>query len=208
MNPVGLIDMDGTIADLMGALDTELRKLQAPCEEPLSNNIFDYYHQPFMQARIRLIKNQEGFWRNLPEIPQGMDIVHAMHDLKYEIHVLTKGPRYAPIAWREKIEWCDRVFAEHHIPHQTTITENKGLVYGRVLVDDFPDYILAWLKYRPRGFVFMPASPWNEKFVHPQVMRYQGTHSREGFQDNEDYKNMKRILKDIREIDCATDSEV
>jgi len=60
------------------------------------------------------------------------------------------------------------------VPHQVTITMDKGLVYGRLLVDDYPDYVSAWLRWRKRAFVIMPAHPWNEGFAHPQVYRYQG----------------------------------
>jgi 5'-nucleotidase len=55
-----------------------------------------------------------------------------------------------------------------------TITMDKGLVYGKVLVDDYPEYALRWLKWRKRGLVIMPNQPWNQGFEHPQVHRYTG----------------------------------
>jgi hypothetical protein len=56
-----------------------------------------------------------------------------------------------------------------------TITHDKGLVYGAVLVDDWPDYILKWLEHRPRGLVIMPAHDHNAGFTHHNVVRYDGT---------------------------------
>lgn len=56
-----------------------------------------------------------------------------------------------------------------------TITRDKGLVYGRMLVDDWPEYVERWLKWRPRGMVVMPAQPWNADYKHPNVLRYDGT---------------------------------
>jgi len=56
---------------------------------------------------------------------------------------------------------------------QVTLTEDKGLVYGKVLVDDWPPYIERWLTWRPRGLVIMPARRWNATFTHPQVLRYE-----------------------------------
>jgi hypothetical protein len=55
-----------------------------------------------------------------------------------------------------------------------TITRDKGLVYGKVLVDDWPEYINRWLEWRPRGLVIMPANEANKGYFHPQVIRYDG----------------------------------
>ena len=55
-----------------------------------------------------------------------------------------------------------------------TMTEDKGLVYGKILVDDFPEYIERWLQWRPRGLVIMPAHEHNEQFKHPNIIRYRG----------------------------------
>ena len=43
------------------------------------------------------------------------------------------------------------------------------------MVDDYPEYVGAWLNYRPRGLVIMPAQRWNENFTHSQVIRYDGS---------------------------------
>ena len=55
------------------------------------------------------------------------------------------------------------------------ITQDKSVHYGKVLVDDYPGYIEAWLEHRPRGLVIMPAHDHNKDFVHAQVVRYDGT---------------------------------
>ena len=57
---------------------------------------------------------------------------------------------------------------------QVTITEDKGLVYGKVLFDDWPNYITRWLKWRKRGLVLMLDHPWNQSFFHPNVIRIKG----------------------------------
>jgi hypothetical protein len=54
-------------------------------------------------------------------------------------------------------------------------SSGKGRVYGRVLYDDYPDYMLKWLKNRPRGLGIMPVTQANKNFTHPQVVRYDGT---------------------------------
>ncbi len=103
-------------------------------------------------------------------------MVEELRALGFELHVLTKGPRSTPNAWSEKVEWC----AEHLPDANVTVTGDKSLVYGRVLVDDYPPYFTRWLEVRPRGLVVCVAHPWNEGFAkggaqaHPSVLRYDG----------------------------------
>ncbi len=89
--------------------------------------------------------------------------------------MLTKGPRTNAPAWSEKLEWVQK-----HLPDVAGVHvgSDKSLVYGRVLVDDFPDYFESWLNVRPRGLVVCVAQPWNARFANnadPRVFRYDGT---------------------------------
>lgn len=84
---------------------------------------------------------------------------------------MTQGPRRNPKSWMGKKMWVDINLGEDI---DVTITRNKSLVYGKVLVDDYPEYIKGWLKWRPRGVVIMPANESNINFLHPQVTRYNG----------------------------------
>jgi len=159
-----LIDMDGTLCDYAGALQTELHNLCG-----LDADIGD----PQYKKIIDLLKRQPGFWRNLRVIPSGLKMVSILEKAGFEVHVLTKGPYKTTSAWSEKVEWC-----REHLPGvPVTITENKSLVYGRVLFDDWPPYCEAWLKFRPRGLVIMPAYSYNKGFdeKYPgQVVRMTG----------------------------------
>jgi hypothetical protein len=85
--------------------------------------------------------------------------------------VLTQGPRRNANAWTGKKLWIDKNLGQDV---DITITRDKGLVYGKVLVDDFPEYIERWLEWRPRGLVIMPVNESNINFKHPQVIRYDG----------------------------------
>jgi hypothetical protein len=76
----------------------------------------------------------------------------------------------------EKFDWCRR-----HVPKLPVImAEEKGLVFGDVLVDDWPAYIARWLCWQPRGLVIAPAQPWNAKTAFPtNALRYDGTNLKE-----------------------------
>lgn len=168
---IGLFDMDGSLADYIGALQKDLLRLQAPSEGPISD-IWLAEKQAHISARMNLIKAQIGWWRNLPPIEAGMKVFLAAREMGFINNVLTKGPRNHPNAWQEKVEWC-----RMHLGRETPvhITEDKGLVYGKFLYDDYPDYCLAWLRHRPRGLVILPVNQFNADFRHPQTVRYDGT---------------------------------
>ena len=173
---IALLDMDGTVADYEGQLVRDMRLLQGPNEAPFeawgSNNDI-----PHLKARMHLIKSRGVWWESLPELPVGMKIVKKLKELDFNIHILTQGtdPEKNTEAWSYKAMW-----AMKHLPGiPITITRDKGLVYGRVLVDDWPEYATKWLKWRPRGQVIMPVKKWNEGFSHPNVFKYDGENDME-----------------------------
>jgi 5'-nucleotidase len=170
---VALFDLDGTLADHNGELHRRLERMRSPAESP------DVPFEPareaapgYLRERTKAIRGNPGFWINLRPIRAGFEILEAAHRLGFQIEILSKGPRHSPIAWMEKLQWCDRHLADY--PHQVTITMDKGLVYGKLLVDDYPEYVLRWLRWRKRGMVILPDQPWNQGFEHPQVYRYTG----------------------------------
>jgi 5'-nucleotidase len=124
-----------------------------------------------MKARAKMIRSQPGWWFNLAPLKKGFDIVELFKKYKFDLHVLTKAPHSVDEAWTEKVKWC-RV----HLPNtDITISQEKGLVYGKVLLDDWPPYVSSWLEHRPRGLVIMVEQRWNKDFEHPQVIKYNGT---------------------------------
>ena len=175
--PIALFDLDGTLADYHGRMEQDLEAMRAPGEEPLKFLYDDSEHPlpSYIEARKLAITRQEGWWRNLPILDLGWDIFMEALEADFRLEILTKGPINKSLAWKEKVEWCAKnISYEHGI----TITRDKGMVYGKVLVDDYPSYILDWLKWRPRGLVIMPAHNYNEYFHHPNVIRYTGDHMR------------------------------
>lgn len=176
--PIALVDLDGTLADYDRKLMSDLKRLASPGEIPLTRALVSELGRSarrefeFLERRRQMITSQPGWFESLPKFKPGWDILSLLRDLDFRIEILTQGPLRKPTAWKEKLEWCHR-----HVPFMDgiTITRNKGLAYGRVLVDDWPDYALQWLAWRPRGLVIMPAHRHNEAFAHPQVLRYDGS---------------------------------
>lgn len=169
--PIALIDLDGTVADYDHAMREGLLKLQSPGEPPLEDSLRDA--PEWMEERQKLIKQSVGFWRNLPRIHRGFEVVALLRELRFRLMVLSKGPTKTSSAWTEKLLWC-----QEHLPDAGVAImsepDAKGLVYGRVLVEDWPPFVEHWIKARPRGLVVLIDHPYNRGFEHPQVIRYTG----------------------------------
>jgi hypothetical protein len=167
---IALFDMDGTLADYDGRITRDLARIQTRGEICYSPH--DRGAPKFFGTRLDLIKNQSGWWVKLPKLKLGFDILRTAMDLGFQIQILSAGPHNTPSAWMEKVLWCHKNIGKSV---KVTVTEDKSLVYGKILVDDTPEYLAGWLKRHPDGFGVAPAQPSNEQFRHPRVIRYDGT---------------------------------
>jgi 5'(3')-deoxyribonucleotidase len=160
MENIALVDMDGTLADFRGALDRDLRARLGDDLEKLSPKT--------LQQVEYLIRGQGGWYRNLKPLPLGFALVKMLQSIGFRIMIMTKSSMEAKNAWTEKVEWISQ-----HLPEaDMMVTQDKGIVYGKVLVDDYPGHFLRWLEHRPRGVVVMPRQPWNKEIearenIHP-----------------------------------------
>lgn len=174
---VALFDLDGTLADYDGQLLKDLKKIASPHEPPIDGVKDIHRVGGYIEDRRHMITSQVGWWLNLKKFQLGFDILELCKKIGFDNVVLTKGPSTKFSAWSEKVEWSNKHLKDY--VKGVTITNDKGLIYGWVLVDDYPDYIKSWLKHRPRGLVIMPAHLYNEDYKHPNVIRYDGTNIEE-----------------------------
>lgn len=170
-NLICLFDLDGTLCGYDEALKKDMIALQSPSEQPYEEVPRD--NAPaYLKARADLIRSNMTWWAELPRFKLGFDVWDLAERFGYRRVILTQGPKRNPLAWAGKKMWIDRNLGQDI---DLIITRDKGLVYGKVLVDDWPEYVEKWLKHRPRGLVIMPASKANEGFNHSQVIRYDGS---------------------------------
>jgi hypothetical protein len=165
-----LFDQDQTLADHNNALLRDYKLIASPDED--LELLWADDAPTYVKQRIYLIRSQRDWWLNLEVIDLGMQIYRKAREIGFESHILTKGPWTTPHAWTEKVLWTRK-----HLDSDVkiNISEDKSLVYGRVLVDDYPPYVTAWLKKRPRGTVIMPAYHYNKNCTHPNIIRCDGT---------------------------------
>lgn len=176
MNNIALFDLDGSLFDYDKALLKSLNAMRAPCEPKIPNNLHALEKAPHFHARMEAVKSVPGWWRNLEPIKNGFKIYNLAKKIGFDCQILTKGPRTKSIAWAEKLECCQQHFGEDILVH---VVSDKGGFYGKVLFDDYPEYMLKWLRYRPRGLGIMPVTKNNKKFKHPNVIMWDGTNYRQ-----------------------------
>jgi 5'(3')-deoxyribonucleotidase len=180
-----LIDMDGTLCDCAGALAKGLALLRGPGEDPLSE--LSIQPPEYIAERRRLIMRTPGFWRNLRPLPLGFQLIDILRTSGFEPYILTKGPSDHSLAWMEKVDWC-----RHYVPGiRVIVTEDKRLVRGTVLVEDWPPYIEEWLQAHSNATVIVPAQPWNsnvEELFPDRCVRF----------DGQDHEMIRRRLANAR----------
>lgn len=177
LDNIALFDLDGVLADYYKGITNAFTKIAGPNDIPYKD--FDPEMPDYMKERIRLIRNQPGWWRNLEPYQLGFDILNIAIELGYRIKILTKAPDSSPNAWTEKKEWTKQHVRPLFPDLSVTITEDKSGEYGKVLVDDSPEYAKGWLQFRSRGLVIMPTYGYNLSFTHPQVVKYGGSNLEE-----------------------------
>jgi 5'-nucleotidase len=143
------------------------------------------------ESRRRIVMAAPGFWRNLPPLAVGFELLELVRELGFSVHVVTKGPHDAPAAWGDKVSWCRR-----HLPGVPVIvTDSKTLVFGHVLIDDWPPYVHDWQQQWPAALAVVPVQPWNEGLpVSPRLLRYDRAHRAE-------------VRDALRELSARTDAQ-
>lgn len=188
--PVALIDLDGTLADFHAAMARDMAKLLSP-EDRATFAIEEYDGIPHLKERADLIKHQPGWWLNLEPIAQGFRVLDMLVDLDYKLHICTRASINNPRCWMEKVQWVNRYMVSYK--HKMTITQDKALMRGAVLMDDWPSYVEPWLKASSNGLVILPNRSWNQNLDHARVLRHSETPYKDGTRDDNDYEVYEKL---------------
>jgi len=136
-----LVDMDNTLVDFDVGLLKIWRNLY-PSEffVPLNKRTTFHPHKDYpenLQSKIQNICHSEGFIRDLPPTPGGVEAVHEMLDKGHDVrfctsHLLTYDPSVL-----EKYQWIEKRFGSSYVD-RIILTRDKTLIRGDILIDDKP----------------------------------------------------------------------
>lgn len=156
---IALLDMDGTVCDWHNQLERDLDAMLGKDREKMS--------AASLRNVEHLIRSKPGWYLGLQPLPLGFKIAETLRDIGFTIMVATRATPQAANAWSEKAAWCMK-----HLPYaHVTVSEDKSLMYGKILVDDYPKFTEPWLQRRPRGQVLLPNQPWNQEYERERVTR-------------------------------------
>lgn len=165
-----LIDVDGVLADLVGALCERLDGVGYKYT-PESFNKYEFERVlPTLAAEfVRECMAEEGFCASLPWYPNAQAFVECLKEFSDVVAVTKpypKGPTWA----YERANWLH--------PHITRViqTDVKECVEGDVLIEDYEVNALKWLDAHPDGQALLINRPWNRAFetVHQRLRRVHG----------------------------------
>lgn len=149
---IAYFDLDDTLCKYSQALLDELNMLRGDDEPEIISMPEGMY------ARKRAILSKESFWTSLELDQEVKKLYQAIKYLGFKTHILTAGPIQYPEAWSGKKKWVGQ-----HFPNvDLTITRDKSLLMGDILVDDYPKYFKGWLKSNPKSIVIYP---YNSHYV-------------------------------------------
>lgn len=166
--PLALIDLGDTLCDCTGAWQQALAG-EAGHARPTAAAAWPW--PPALEAQRRRLMAAPGFWRTPAPRAAGLELLRLLRQAGLQPCVLTKGPQDLPHAWGDKVAWC-----RQHLPGVPVIvTDDKALVPGAVLVDDWLPYVARWQQRWPAGLAIVPAQPWNTPAPgQPACIRYDG----------------------------------
>lgn len=143
---IAYFDLDDTLCRYKKALLRGLNDLRGSNE----SMIVEYPEEMF--ARKSVVLCRESFWTSLELDLEVKMLYDAIKYLGFKTHILTAGPIRYPEAWSGKKKWVDKYFPDVDL----TITRDKSLLMGDILVDDYPKYFKGWLISNPKSIVIYP----------------------------------------------------
>jgi 5'(3')-deoxyribonucleotidase len=157
-----LVDVDGVLADFVGSF---LR-----CYSDLGGDIprgfewwewNDYLDLPDGDAIDGAWKHEWLFNTFLDPYPGAMQALRRLN-ARHEVYLVTSiaSPWETHVPARTK--WLRRHAPFLDIRNQVIVANQKGIVQGDVLVDDYLENIRSWRAWNPKGRAVVIDHPWNE----------------------------------------------
>ena len=145
-----LVDMDNTIANHNERLFYDMKKhLPDDFDFSTIDTTPDGSNPKWIESIMDSIRLKPGWWESLEPIQKNLDFVYRLSE-KNRIVIATKGPKSKPLAWAEKLLWCQRnLIFEFDI----AVTTDKSFIAGDLLFDDAVSSVCGWIDRNKDGHV-------------------------------------------------------
>ena len=136
-----LVDMDNTLVNFDEGLLAKWRKFYpneffVPLEKRTTFHPHDDYPE-HLQSKIQDMCHSEGFIRDLPPAPGGIEAVHEMLDKGHDVRFCTSHLLTYDHSVLEKYQWIEKHFGPSYVD-RIILTRDKTLIRGEILIDDKP----------------------------------------------------------------------
>ena len=164
--PVGIIDMDMTIADTNTRMIERLN--QYFDLELKQSKVFDYFGDHEILTSLVTQKQQEevfsrdSFFLSLDPI-DGAQVALERLGYNFDIYIVTAPWMSAKRPYMDKYEWLEKHFPQ--LANKIIPTAHKQMIYGDFMVDDHIPFCKKWKKHHPYGIVVSLEYPWTNRNV-------------------------------------------
>jgi 5'(3')-deoxyribonucleotidase len=158
-----LVDVDGVLADLVGATIAEanfLTSLDRKPSEQTSWEILNLYSKEHHDRIISETFHKPGFCRQLPVMLGAQAFIRELRTLG-SVYIVTAPWPVAHWMW-ERTEWLMEHFGFAPSEIMQVPTGLKPLVRGDVFIDDKPETVVEWENLN-RGAGILVDAPYNQK---------------------------------------------
>lgn len=144
---IALVDLDNVIADQLVGFYQEIAKQYPEITLPDRNALKEFdleYNFPFEDwKKIKSLRLQEGFFRDLPLIEGAREGLERLADQATHVRIVTAPTWEWQFCVPEKYEWVEK-----HLGREWTgkiiLTRDKTFVKGNILIDDSPSVSGIW----------------------------------------------------------------
>ena len=158
-----LVDIDGVVADLVGALCSVLR---VHGFDRYPKDITTYHFQdtlsPDEQGVVDAAMRSPGFVASMPWYPGAPAFLGSLQKCG-EVVGVTRPYEHSRTWVHEREQWLQGYL------DKTVHTAHKELVAGDFLIEDSTDNAVKWAAAHPRGTAYLLARPWVRAVSAPNI---------------------------------------
>lgn len=158
MKPVGLVDMDCTVVDLVTQWVEAIKSRYGV--EPVRDDVHDVteWYPELPAENVLEFLGEEGFFRSPPPMPGSQSVITRWLEDGVDVRFATVVSPKIPSVYRQKCEWVSEHFPGLEDRIIVFSSHDKTHLRGNFLIDDHPKHCEQMVG---RGMPVVFDQPWN-----------------------------------------------